>query len=255
MPVSQGLVQQNECPNKVRLNEIRGAVYGAVHVRLRGEMKDGVRLMQGQQRSDGRAVADVSPFEVMAWVVKCAVQRLKIPRVCERIEGHDFVAIIGNEPADYCRPDEASATGHEESHVNRIDCTSSDRISANERLTRTIPSPRTANQRRVQPSQLPTNRYSGCLASVRSHNAINLAARQLQLSMAPPATRTQRHPQGAAQIPQIRRVIRPYHVAHHSHDSPREDIVRKRQSPGSDAKGAPYLDRGAHMSQFDVKTA
>src|SRR5271167_2458939 len=64
--IRSGFLQQAECAVHIGANEIVGAVDGAVHVTLGGEMDNGARTATFQEIADQFSVGDISVYEAVA---------------------------------------------------------------------------------------------------------------------------------------------------------------------------------------------
>jgi len=114
LPVLPRSLQKPESANDVGLDEVLGAVDGAVHMALGCEMHDGAGPMLGQQAVEQRDVGDVAVHEDVARVALQAVQVVQIARVGELVESDDAFVRLREPVEDEVGADEAGAAGDED---------------------------------------------------------------------------------------------------------------------------------------------
>ena len=84
-------IHQHTGPQDVRLQEDAGILDRTVHVALRREVHDDIRLFLFKERPDTLPVADVQADEAEPRVIHDSLQRGKIPRVGQLVHADDPV--------------------------------------------------------------------------------------------------------------------------------------------------------------------
>ena len=108
-PVAAHGFEQAEGADHVGLDEVLGAMDGAVHMALGREVDHGARPVLGQQAGQDFAIADVGLHEDMARIALQALQALEVARVGELVHvEHRLIA--GSQPVQHeIGADEAGA--------------------------------------------------------------------------------------------------------------------------------------------------
>ena len=86
MPVLRCGLQKPESTDHVGLDEVLGAMDGAVHMRLGRKVDDGAWPVLGQQARDQRTVANVAMHKHMARIALQAGQVVQVAGVGELVE-------------------------------------------------------------------------------------------------------------------------------------------------------------------------
>jgi hypothetical protein len=102
------------------MDEVAGAVDGAIDVGFGGEMHHGVRLEIREGGAHGGGVADVGLEEGVKWVVCEIGEGGEVAGVGEFVDVEDLVA-AADEEMDEIGTDEAGATGDEDAHGRKVE--------------------------------------------------------------------------------------------------------------------------------------
>ena len=105
-------LQQAEGADDIGLEKVLGAMDGAVHMRLGGEVDDGPRLVRGQQAADQLLVADVALHEDMALVALQRPEVFPVAGIGQLVEIDDGLAACGQPVQDEVGADKAGAAGN-----------------------------------------------------------------------------------------------------------------------------------------------
>src|ERR1022692_3579453 len=95
--VAPGGLQQGEGAAQVGFEHRAGSEDAAVHVRLGGEMHDGIRLLLAENGVHQRLVADISVDEAVTRIVRDGLQILQVARVGQLIEIDDVDGPVGRQ--------------------------------------------------------------------------------------------------------------------------------------------------------------
>ena len=108
--------KQAKCADNVGLNKFFGAVNGAVHMRLRGEVNDGANGVASEEFADQFAVGNVAVHKGVRGVRGKRVEIVGVAGVGERVKINDgFIA--GGEPIlNEIAADKARAAGDKYGH-------------------------------------------------------------------------------------------------------------------------------------------
>ena len=112
-PMRTHRFEQAEGADDVGLNEVFGAMNGAVHMALGGEVDDRAGPVLGQQPGHQRTVADVALHEHMACIALQAGQVFQVARVGEFVEIDDGFGRLGKPVEHEVAADEAGAASDE----------------------------------------------------------------------------------------------------------------------------------------------
>jgi hypothetical protein len=112
-------LQEVEGADHVGLHEGRGAVDGAVHVALGGQVHHRTRPMLGQGAVERRPIQQVRPHEAVERGVRDRRHVGEVPGIGQRVEVDDLVPPRHGEPHDR-RPDEPRPAGHQELHRHSL---------------------------------------------------------------------------------------------------------------------------------------
>ena len=116
VPVGAHGFKQAKCADDIGLNKLFGAVNGAVHMRLRGEVNDGANGVASEQFADQFVVGNIAVHKSVRGVRGKRVEIVWVAGVGERIKiNHGFIA-VGEPILNEIAADEARAAGDKYGH-------------------------------------------------------------------------------------------------------------------------------------------
>jgi len=117
-PVFARRLQQGISANDVGLDKVGRAGDGAIHMRFRGQVHHGRRLMLAEHPSDFGRITDVHLFKAITRIIRHRSERLQIARVGQLVEiDHAAIGIV-DELTNDGGADEARAAGDEDSFIS-----------------------------------------------------------------------------------------------------------------------------------------
>jgi len=115
-PIGTHRFEQVEGAHDVRLDEIAGAMDGAIHMGLGGEIQHGTRLFFSQQRIDRCAIADIGLHEAVIRIAGDRFERLQIACIGQFVDVDDLLVRLP-QPIQYeVAADKAGTAGHDNCH-------------------------------------------------------------------------------------------------------------------------------------------
>jgi hypothetical protein len=116
-PVGAHAFEQVEGAHDVGVDEIAGAVNGAVHMALGGKIHHGSGLVLCQQAGDQCRIAKITLHKHMATILAKGSQVLQVARVGEFVQVDDGLVGLSQPIEHKVAANKAGAAGHQNRHV------------------------------------------------------------------------------------------------------------------------------------------
>ena len=110
-------LEQHVSADDIGVDEFRRPVDRAVDMAFRRQMHHRVGIEARKNISDGRAIADIGPAEMIARMALHRSQRGEIAGIGQLVDDQHLVIGMADEMSDQRRPDESRPTGDDNLHV------------------------------------------------------------------------------------------------------------------------------------------